>query len=160
MRPLALRNLACAITLSIVSAARLDAQRALTIGIGVGTAVAHARATDHTGLQHTLSAEQSLERVGRITARVDGMLLDWRKGDPAGLTGSLVLYGSPSAAASPYVIAGAGLYGIGRHALGGGNVGVGLRYRRTSHSLFGELRLHKMGGGVPVVPVVTIGVRL
>jgi hypothetical protein len=138
---------------------RLDAQAALTTGLGVGVA-GNARATDRTGLQLTFAAQRVLNHSGWIAARIDGMLVDWRRAHPAAVTANVVLYADPASTFSAYAVAGAGVYGIGRQAFGGGNVGVGFRYRIARAPLFTDIRLHELRPRTQPVPALTVGVRL
>lgn len=159
MRPSQLHVLAFAIGILAIIGRPLEAQHALTIGVGAGKAFGHARATDHTGLQLRVVAERELNRRGSIAARVDGMLIDWRVGHPAALSANIVLYAAPASRLSPYVLAGIGIYGIGDNALGGGNVGAGLRYPLARTTFFVEGRVHALHGGVTGIPSLTIGLR-
>jgi hypothetical protein len=159
MRPSQLHVLAFIIGISALVGRPLAAQRALTFGIGAGKAFGHARATDHSGLQLMVAAERALNRPSSIAVRVDGMLVDWRVGYPAALSANIVLYAAPATRLSPYVLAGIGVYGLGDNALGGGNVGAGLRYPLTQTTLFAEGRVHVLHGGVTGIPSLTIGLR-
>jgi hypothetical protein len=159
MRPTVPRVLTVVVGVFILNSGRLEAQRELTIGLGIGRAAAHAQTAAHSGLQLTLAAERALNRRGWIAARVDGMLVDWREGHWVALTANAVLYRDPATKFSPYVIAGAGAYGLGHQALGGANVGVGLRYRRARTALFADLRLHELRGVARAIPALTVGVR-